>query len=106
MRPKSNFGSLKKGDLSMRQALFAAIGGATLGVLAATQLTSPLSAQENDARSTYEHLDLFGDIFERIRAVSLAAGTAAGYAAGEVFASPRVLGTGDLMGFLFPGDKT
>ena len=51
----------------MRQALFAAIGGATLGVLAATQLISPLSAQENDARSTYEHLDLFGDIFERVR---------------------------------------
>ena len=51
----------------MKQAYFAAIGGAALGVLAATQLTAPLSAQENNARSTYEHLDLFGDIFERVR---------------------------------------
>ena len=51
----------------MKKALFAAIGGATLGALAATQMISPLSAQENNARSTYEHLDLFGDIFERVR---------------------------------------
>lgn len=51
----------------MKKALFAAVGGATLGALAATQLISPTSAQESSARSTYEHLDLFGDIFERVR---------------------------------------
>ncbi|MEM7547464.1 MAG: S41 family peptidase [Pseudomonadota bacterium] len=51
----------------MKQAFVGAIGGAALGLFAATQLTSPLIAQENGARSTYEHLDLFGDIFERVR---------------------------------------
>ncbi len=51
----------------MKQALVGALGGAALGIFAATQLTSPLGAQENNARSTYEQLDLFGDIFERVR---------------------------------------
>lgn len=50
----------------MKQALVGALGGAALGIFAATQLMTPVGAQEN-ARSTYEHLDLFGDIFERVR---------------------------------------
>jgi carboxyl-terminal processing protease len=52
----------------MKQTFIAAIGGAALGVLAVTQLTSPSLAQSNDQRTTYEYLDLFGDIFERVRA--------------------------------------
>ena len=38
------------------------------GALITTQLTDPLIAQETKrVKSTYENLDLFGDIFERIR---------------------------------------
>ena len=47
-------------------------------------------------------------IFERIRAAAIHDGTAAGYDAGEVFASTRTLGTRDLVHFLFgqtPGDE-
>ena len=51
----------------MRKMAFAMIGGAAAGVLAATQLASPSAAQESSPRSTYESLDLFGDIFERVR---------------------------------------
>ena len=40
-------------------------------------------------------------VFDRVRNVALHVGGAAGFAAGEVFASPRALGTRDLMGFLF-----
>ncbi len=50
-----------------RQLAFAAIGGAALGALAVTQLGAPLRAQEASSRATYEKLDLFGDIFERVR---------------------------------------
>ena len=40
-----------------------------LGLLATTQIAGPLIAQEADRNTTvYEQLDLFGDIFERIRA--------------------------------------
>jgi carboxyl-terminal processing protease len=47
----------------------AAIGGTAAGVLLTTQIAGPLIAQENDRNaSVYEQLDLFGDIFERIRA--------------------------------------
>ena len=46
----------------------AALGGTLAGVLATTQIAGPLLAQENNASgSVYEQLDLFGDIFERIR---------------------------------------
>ena len=41
-------------------------------------------------------------VLDRVRALALAHGTAAGYSAGELFSSPRALGTKDLMGFLFP----
>jgi LmbE family N-acetylglucosaminyl deacetylase len=47
-------------------------------------------------------------VLERVRAMALQQGAAAGYTAGELFASPRTLGTRDLMHFLFglaPGDE-
>ena len=47
-------------------------------------------------------------VIDRVRALALHHGAAAGYAAGEVLASPRTLGTRDLMHFLFglkPGDE-
>ncbi len=55
----------------MRKTFLALIAGAALG-LAAPQLVTVTAAQEkpaaeNDARTTYEYLDLFGDIFERVR---------------------------------------
>ncbi|EPX87540.1 hypothetical protein ruthe_00403 [Rubellimicrobium thermophilum DSM 16684] len=52
----------------MKKFAFAALGGAILGLGTTTQVAGPLIAQEA-ARSTsvYEQLDLFGDIFERIR---------------------------------------
>lgn len=40
-------------------------------------------------------------VFDRVRAVNLHHGQTAGYAAGELFATPRSIGTRDLMGFLF-----
>ena len=40
-------------------------------------------------------------IFERVRAVALQQGLAAGFGAGELFASPRTLGTRDLVQFVF-----
>jgi carboxyl-terminal processing protease len=46
----------------------AALGGTVAGVLITTQIAGPLVAQEVKApASVYEQLDLFGDIFERIR---------------------------------------
>ncbi|MDX5383462.1 MAG: S41 family peptidase [Rhodobacterales bacterium] len=53
----------------MNKFVMAAIGGTMIGVLATTQLAAPLLAQESSKNSSvYEQLDLFGDIFERIRA--------------------------------------
>jgi carboxyl-terminal processing protease len=53
----------------MNKLIIAAIGGIAGGVLLSTQLAGPLIAQEDRAnQSVYEQLDLFGDIFERIRA--------------------------------------
>ncbi|MCF2905884.1 S41 family peptidase [Octadecabacter sp. CECT 8868] len=53
----------------MKKFAMAASGGILLGAVATTQIAGPLIAQEaaNNA-SVYEQLDLFGDIFERIRA--------------------------------------
>ncbi len=53
----------------MQRYIVAALGGTLAGALLVTQVAGPLIAQEN-ARNTsvYEQLDLFGDIFERIRA--------------------------------------
>ncbi|MBV0913678.1 S41 family peptidase [Anianabacter salinae] len=53
----------------MRKFVMAALGGTLVGALATTQVAGPLIAQENQRNaSVYEQLDLFGDIFERIRA--------------------------------------
>ncbi len=53
----------------MRRIWMAGIGGAVAGVVVTTQLAAPIVAQETEAESSvYEQLDLFGDIFERIRA--------------------------------------
>ena len=47
----------------------AALGGTVAGVLLTTQVAGPLIAQEaTKSASVYEQLDLFGDIFSRIRA--------------------------------------
>ena len=40
-------------------------------------------------------------VFDRVRAMGVAYGAAAGYAAAEWFATPKMVGTGDLMNFLF-----
>jgi carboxyl-terminal processing protease len=54
---------------TMNKLIIAAIGGIAGGVLLSTQVAGPLIAQEDRANaSVYEQLDLFGDIFERIRA--------------------------------------
>jgi carboxyl-terminal processing protease len=46
----------------------AALGGTVAGAILTTQLAGPLIAQETEKTgSVYEQLDLFGDIFERIR---------------------------------------
>jgi carboxyl-terminal processing protease len=53
----------------MRNYLLAAAGGILAGALVTTQIAGPLIAQEAQSnRSVYQQLDLFGDIFERIRA--------------------------------------
>jgi carboxyl-terminal processing protease len=53
----------------MRKFVFAALGGTVAGALITTQIAGPLVAQETRAdTSVYQQLDLFGDVFERIRA--------------------------------------
>ncbi len=53
----------------MKRFLMAALGGTLAGAVATTQFVGPLLAQETQGNaSVYEQLDLFGDIFERIRA--------------------------------------
>lgn len=52
----------------MKKLVMAAFGGTIAGVLLATQVAGPLMAQESKtSTSLFEQLDLFGDIFERIR---------------------------------------
>ncbi|MBF9031252.1 PDZ domain-containing protein [Rhodobacterales bacterium HKCCE3408] len=52
----------------MKKFVMAALGGTAAGVLLTTQIAGPLIAQETEANgSVYEQLDLFGDVFERIR---------------------------------------
>ncbi|WP_372570965.1 S41 family peptidase [Ruegeria jejuensis] len=52
----------------MKKFVIAALSGSLAGIIATSQIAGPLVAQEakNNA-SVYEQLDLFGDIFERIR---------------------------------------
>ncbi|MDP3262413.1 MAG: S41 family peptidase [Tabrizicola sp.] len=53
----------------MKKFVMAALGGTVAGALLTTQVAGPLLAQEAAKDSSvYEQLDLFGDIFERIRA--------------------------------------
>lgn len=53
----------------MRKFVLAALGGTLAGALITTQIAGPLVAQETtEPSSVYQQLDLFGDIFERIRA--------------------------------------
>ena len=52
----------------MKKFVMAALGGTMAGIVATTQIAGPLLAQETDKQdNVYEQLDLFGDIFERIR---------------------------------------
>lgn len=52
----------------MKKHMMAAIGGTLAGLILTSQIAGPLIAEEADRKkSTYEQLDLFGDIFERIR---------------------------------------
>jgi carboxyl-terminal processing protease len=53
----------------MKKHVFAAVAGTVAGALLTTQVAGPLVAQESvQESSVYEQLDLFGDIFERVRA--------------------------------------
>lgn len=52
----------------MKKFLYSALGGTLAGVVLTTQVAGPLVAQESaQPESVYEQLDLFGDLFERIR---------------------------------------
>ncbi|MGP1357476.1 S41 family peptidase [Roseicyclus sp.] len=52
----------------MNKLIVAAVGGIAGGVLLSTQVAGPLLAQEETRNaSVYQQLDLFGDVFERIR---------------------------------------
>ena len=52
----------------MKKIWLAGIGGVLAGMLVSTQWAGPIVAQEAERnRTVYEQLDLFGDIFERIR---------------------------------------
>lgn len=52
----------------MKRYVAAAIGGTLAGIILTSQVAGPLIADEAERKkSTYEQLDLFGDIFERIR---------------------------------------
>jgi len=50
----------------MRKTMLALVAGVALGAMV-PQIVTPTAAEENATRDTYEYLDLFGDIFERIR---------------------------------------
>ena len=51
----------------MKKFLMAAAAGTLTGIIVTTQVAAPLLAQESRPSNVYEQLDLFGDIFERIR---------------------------------------
>jgi len=55
-------------EATMKRYVLAGVGGILGGVVLATQIAGPLLAQEQVRSSTvFEQLDLFGDVFERIR---------------------------------------
>ncbi|KEO54374.1 S41 family peptidase [Thioclava pacifica] len=52
----------------MKKFMMAALGGTIAGAVLSTQVAAPLMAQETKQPETvYQQLDLFGDIFEKIR---------------------------------------
>ena len=52
----------------MKKIILAAFLGSILGIVSAVKLTGPVLAENNsDKANVYEQLDLFGDIFDRIR---------------------------------------
>ena len=52
----------------MKKIILAVFLGGTLGIVSAVKLTGPVLAENNsDKANVYEQLDLFGDIFDRIR---------------------------------------
>ena len=52
----------------MKKILLGTLAGAVVGLGIAVQVSGPITAQEDTSlQTTYEQLDLFGDIFERIR---------------------------------------
>lgn len=52
----------------MKVQFLAGIGGALAGLLLTTQLAGPILAQQaEDSPSVYDQLDLFGNVFERVR---------------------------------------
>ncbi|MBA3326512.1 MAG: S41 family peptidase [Rhodobacteraceae bacterium] len=56
------------GSRFMNKVWIAGVGGAIAGLVVSTQFAGPIVAQEaEEGASVYEQLDLFGDIFERIR---------------------------------------
>jgi carboxyl-terminal processing protease len=53
----------------MNRLMLAGAAGAVAGIVVTSQFAAPILAQESDdTASVYQQLDLFGDIFERIRA--------------------------------------
>ncbi|KIC45763.1 peptidase S41 [Ruegeria sp. ANG-S4] len=53
----------------MKKFVMAGLAGTVAGIVATTQIAGPLLAQEAESKAdVYQQLDLFGDIFERIRA--------------------------------------
>ncbi len=53
----------------MKKFVMAGLAGTVAGIIATTQIAGPLLAQEAEKKAdVYQQLDLFGDIFERIRA--------------------------------------
>ena len=52
----------------MKKIILEAFLGGTLGIISAVKLTGHVLAENNyDKANVYEQLDLFGDIFDRIR---------------------------------------
>ena len=61
-------GSTSTRNDNMKKYFLAVIMGCALGVLVSVKVTGPVLAQDTETKKTiYEQLDLFGDIFERIR---------------------------------------
>ena len=50
----------------MRKTIVAMMAGVAIGAMV-PMMVSTVTAQDNSAKKTYEYLDLFGDIFERVR---------------------------------------